>query len=192
MFNEVKITKEMLDMAIQRDVEAGPAFKGASIEGGKGRFYGFLGEEIVLATIPGTVLENTKNYDLKIGNVTFDVKTKTRKDPPKAWYDASVDKSSSHQTPDFYIFVQILAPQNLIRLSAEEIRNFQYQKAWILGFISRKDFYAAPPTFFTAGSTDPSNGITYRDSIYLLKCGKLSDSNKLVNTAKTIELLRQT
>lgn len=184
MFTEVKITKEILERAIQRDIDAGPAFKGASIEGGKGRFYGFLGEEIALASIPGAVLENTKNYDLKIGSTTFDVKTKTRKDYPKDWYDASVDKSSSHQTPDFYIFMQILAPQNLIRHSAEEIRNFPYQKAWILGFISRKSFYLAPPTFFSAGSTDPSNGIKYRDSIYLLKCNKLLPASKLISAAK--------
>jgi hypothetical protein len=179
---EIKITPEMIDRAKTRDLEAGPAYKNASIQNGKGRFYGFLGEEIVHQSLPGSILAPTKDYDLIYRNFTFDVKTKTRKDPPKPWYDATVDQSATHQNPYFYIFVQILAPQSLIKLSTNEIRNFPYQTGWIIGLIPRTMFYEKA-RFFQAGDVDPSNGIKYRDSIHLVRCNQLIDAKKLLATA---------
>jgi hypothetical protein len=180
---QINVTKEMILKATQRDLDAGPAYKGASIAEGKGRFYGFLGEEIVHATMPGLQQENTKDYDFRFGNFTFDVKTKTRKDMPELWYDATVDKSASHQNPYFYIFVSIMAPQNLIRQNIEEIRNFDYKRAWILGFLPRETFYERA-RFFNAGDVDPSNGIKYRDGIYLVRINQLKDARTLVKSVQ--------
>lgn len=180
---EVGINPETLNRALRRDIEAGPAYRGASIAGGKGRFYGFLGEEIVKQAMPELILDNTKDYDFIWRNFTFDVKTKTRKEPPKSWFDATVDKSAKHQLPDFYIFVQILAPPNLIKQSIQEIRSFHYQKAWILGFMPRGQFYQTA-RFFNQGDVDPSNGIKYRDSIYLVRCEQLLDPVPLIDSLK--------
>lgn len=180
---EVKITQEIINRAKQRDLEAGPAYKNASIENGKGRFYGFLGEEIVKEYMPGLVQENTKDHDFRFKNFTFDVKTKTRKEAPKPYYDATVDQSASHQKPFFYIFVQILAPHLLIKKNAEEIREVPYKTAWILGFMPRTMFYNKA-RHFTAGQVDPSNGIKYRDSIYLVRCDQLLDAKKLIDSIK--------
>ncbi len=180
---EVSVTPEIIAKAIKREIEAGPAYKGASIEGGKGRFYGFLGEEIVHAAMPELKMDNTKDYDFTYKNFTFDVKTKTRKERPEGHYDATVDQSSFHQTPYFYIFVSILAPQNLIKQSAKEIMDFPYTKAWIMGFIPRKMFYEKS-RFFNAGDIDPSNKIKYRDSIYLVRYNQLLEIRKLVKALK--------
>lgn len=180
---KIKITPEMLSRALARDIAAGPAYRGASIKEGKGRYYGFLGEEIVAQTVPTSILENTKNYDLRIGNATFDVKTKTRKDAPKPFWDATVDDSANHQRPDHYVFVQILAPQFLIKKSVDEIRNYEYSEAWILGYMPRSEFYEKR-RHFNAGDQDPSNGITYRDGISLVSIGQLHDILRLINALK--------
>src|ERR1035437_2647028 len=137
----VKITPEILDVARTRDIEAGPAYAGASIEGGKGRFPGFLGEGTAKNGIIGSIFDNTEDYDLRIRNFTIDVKTKTRKDYPEHYFDGTVDESCLHQKPDFFVFVQILAPWKLTSKTIEEIRNFDYQKGWIIGWISREKFF---------------------------------------------------
>lgn len=174
----VKIKPETIEIALERDMKAGATFKRASIEGGKGRFYGYLGEEIVKQEIPQFIHCDVKDYDLKFDKYTFDVKTKTRKEAPKPWFDATVDESAHHQRPDYYIFVQILAPQNLIKMSKDEIRNYKYTTAWILGYLHRAEFYGQA-RHFRAGDIDPSNGIKYRDSIYLVKCTELKSAQVL-------------
>jgi len=174
----VNIKPETIQRALERDQEAGKPFRRASIEGGKGRFYGYLGEEIVKQEIPQFIHCDVKDYDLKFDKYTFDVKTKTRKDSPKPWFDATVDESAHHQRPDYYIFVQILAPQGLIKLPIEEIKNYKYTTAWILGYLHRAEFYDLA-RFFRAGQTDPSNHVTYRDSIYLVKCNQLKSATRL-------------
>jgi hypothetical protein len=180
----VNIKPETIQCALERDQEAGKPFRRASIEGGKGRFYGYLGEEIVKQEIPQFIHCDVKDYDLKFDKYTFDVKTKTRKDSPKPWFDATVDESAHHQRPDYYIFVQILAPQGLIKLPIEEIKNYKYTTAWILGYLHRAEFYDLA-RFFRAGQTDPSNGITYRDSIYLVKCKQLKSATRLRDKIST-------
>lgn len=176
---EVQITNSMLLKARLRESDAGDPYKGASIENGKGRFYGFLGEEIVHELMPQLIQENTKDYDFRFKDFTFDVKTKTRKNKPEPYYDATVDKSASHQNTNFYIFVSILAPQNLIQKTHSEIVHFPYTTAWIMGFITRKDFYKNA-RFFKAGDIDPSNKIKYRDSIHLVRYDQLFEIRKLI------------
>jgi hypothetical protein len=174
----VSIQSETIQRALLRDEQAGKPFRRASIEGGKGRFYGYLGEEVVKQEIPQFIHCDVKDYDLKFDKYTFDVKTKTRKDAPKPWFDATVDESAHHQRPDYYIFVQILAPQGLIKLPIEEIKSYKYTTAWILGYLHRSEFYSLA-RYFRAGETDKSNNITYRDSIYLVKCNQLKSANVL-------------
>lgn len=185
MFVHVRITKDILDRAIKREKEAGAPYKGATIEGGKGRFYGFLGEEVALAAIPGAIQDNSKDHDFKIGGVTFDVKTKTRKDTPKDWYDGTVDQSANHQRPNYYVFVHIVAPQNLNKLPYEQILNFEYKDAWITGYISREKFYSPGyAKYFRSGEIDPSNGLKYRENCYVLSYKRMNDPQKLIHVAK--------
>lgn len=182
---EVCIPKYVRDNAIRRDIECGEPFKGASISEGKGRFYGFLGEEIVKHTIPELVHECTKDYDFRFQNVTFDVKTKTRKDAPRSNFDATVDGSAFHQQNNVYIFVQILAPQGLIYKDIDSIRSFEYTKAWILGFLPKTMFYEKA-RYFKAGSVDPTNNLKYRDNIHLVRCDELVDISELIDAVSII------
>ena len=162
-----------------RHTSDGRAFSGASIEGGKGRIYGYLGEEIPIAQLNGAIRKNTKDYDFVYKGYTFEVKTKVRKDV-KMWYDASVDQSSSHQRPDFYIFVAVIGPRNFHRKSEDFIIDYNYEDSYIMGFIGRDKFFKKARSF-NAGDIDPSNGIKYRDGINLVKYQDLIDFNQIKN-----------
>jgi hypothetical protein len=63
-------------------------------------------------------------------------------------------------------------------MSKDEIINYKYTTAWILGYLHRAEFYGQA-RHFRAGDIDPSNGIKYRDSIYLVKCTELKSAQVL-------------
>lgn len=181
----VKVTKEMRERAVARDLAAGGAYRGASIKGGKGRFQGFLGEEIAHAAFEGSVLDPCSDYDLIFVGKTWDVKTKVRKDEPQPYFDATVDQSADHQRSDLLIFVAILGPHLLTDKSIEEIRKYEYTKAWIMGISTREDFYRKA-RHFKSGEVDPSNGLKYRENVSLVKYSQLTDVNRFLMAVRNV------
>lgn len=182
----VEITPQMRLKMKARHAEAGNAYKGASIQGGKGRIWGILGEEVVLSALPGAISCNTSDYDIIFRRATLDVKTKTRKDIPELRYDATVDQSAKHQNPNAYMFVSIVAPQSLMKETEQYILNYEYKEAYIMGFLDRQSFYAKA-RYFNSGDVDPSNGLKYRENIYLVKYDQLMPLSLLFNLPQGVE-----
>lgn len=166
----VEITPDMIGRVKDR-YSSESAYKGHYIQGGKGRFWGFLAEEVLSSTLK-VPLNNTYDYDLIYNNKTWDVKAKTRRYPPRGDFDGSVYAASMHQKTDNYIFVSIVAPQGLKYYSEEDISSFNYKEAYICGHISKEKFLEQS-IFHEDGEVD-NNGVTYIGGVYTISYDKLS------------------
>lgn len=96
---------------------------------GEGNLHGALGEIVTYdyyKTRVETTHPQTYDYDLIIGGKKTDVKTKRCKSKPKPHYNCSVFDYNIAQQCDYYLFTRIL---------------MDLSKAWILGVISKEDFY---------------------------------------------------
>lgn len=170
----IEITEKMRQDAIMRHLHYGDAFTNHEIEGGKGRIWGSLGE-IVVGSILGPLGATealTYNYDLIWKDKTWDIKSKTRRDVPLSYWDASISASAMHQKTDYYLFVSIIAKQNLIAEDEETVLNFPYEEAYILGYISKDDFLLKA-TLQKAGKTDNLNGLVYRMDTFTIPYSEL-------------------
>lgn len=176
----IEITERMRQDAIMRHLHYGDAFTNHEIEGGKGRIWGSLGEIVVGSVMQGATEALTFNYDLIWKDKTWDIKTKTRRDVPLSYWDASIAASAMHQKTDYYIFVSIIAKQNLIAESEEVVLNFPYEEAYILGYISKDDFILNA-TLQKAGKTDSLNGLVYRMDTFTIPYSKLNPFGELLN-----------
>jgi hypothetical protein len=164
---EVNITKSM-----DRRAEFKSSMHGDiknSIRRGKGNLVGYLGEEIVLATVDECVEHNTFNYDMvrfpeTDFTYTIDVKTKERTVEPKPYYTCHVAKTSLHQNVNVYVFCQV------------NVKNGP-RRGWILGWM-QKDDYLKQSTFMAAGEMD-SFGWENRVDGYVLEIAKLHPISEL-------------
>ena len=94
--------------------------------------------------------EGKVNHDLWTVTGTIDVKTKERTVPPEMHYDCTVpDYVGRAQKPDWYLFVSLLSD------GTEGCKRFK--RGWVLGTISRKEFYEQATTW-KPGTPDLSNG----------------------------------
>jgi len=174
---EITIEPETLAKALKRHQRAGGAFKGASIKGGKGRFWGYLCEEIVLQYLGDeAVLKDTFDYDLIYKGYKFDVKGKSHPGKPQKYWDVSVDASCRNQKNDAYIFVRVVGPK--ANESKSFIENYEYKTAYILGCCSREDFYESA-RFYTKGEKDLGNGHIYKEDVWVMKIKELDNFMEL-------------
>jgi hypothetical protein len=98
------------------------------------------------------------NRDLVFKAKNFEVKTKRRtKDPIDTnyiKYEASINESSMHQTPDYYAFISItygkMYKENGFRFYENPL------KVWFCGYIDIKSFYSKSK-FIAKGYIDPTN-----------------------------------
>lgn len=129
-----------------------------SIKNGGGTPIGCLGE-IIFADAMGIPLSNTFDYDLNIGGLKVDVKTKSCTSKPRMSYYATVAEANTKQQCDYYVFVRIMEDMS---------------KGWILGKKKKADFYDES-IFNVKGDPDPTsnNGYTFRANCYNLPIEKL-------------------
>jgi hypothetical protein len=155
---EVSITKEQLKIAQTKADEMGRLNN--SIKNGEGNVAGFLGE-LVVADCIGAEVNNTYDYDLKKGLLTFDVKTKLCTSKPKPEYECSVAAFNISQKCDYYVFVRVLE---------------DYSKAWVLGEIAKEDYYKQA-RFCRKGLTDSKShiGWKFKADCYNLEISKLRE-----------------
>lgn len=146
-----------------------------SIRKGSGNFAGILGE-VIAAQVLGATHENTYDYDLKLGTVTIDVKTKDRTVEPKPYYFCSVADCNTKQNCEQYLFVSLLRDK----------QTGVYTKAFILGMIPKTEFYQKA-VFYRKGEIDPSSGgnFPFRADCYNLKVSDLNhfadeSTNKII------------
>jgi len=140
---EISVTEDMVEKAKKKARRHGDIKN--SIRRGAGNLSGYLGEEIVLASISDCVEHNTRDYDIirfkgTDFEYTIDVKTKERTVEPQEIYTCHVALTSAHQNVDVYIFCQ-----TIIKRSPK--------RAWILGWMN-KDEYMAKAKLMMKGDLD--------------------------------------
>lgn len=128
-----------------------------SITRGAGSPAGALGE-ILVRDYLNYIQANTAHYDLYTEQGTrIDVKTKRCTSAPKPFYECSIAAHGTQQQCDEYIFVRVL--NNL-------------QRAWILGRISKDEYYEKAVRH-KKGDKDDSNNFTFKSDCYNLPISEL-------------------
>jgi hypothetical protein len=156
---EVEVTGEMLVRA--RDKAAAMGSLRQSITRGQGNLAGFVGEEIALAVLGGTVANDEKNvdFDLVLSNgLTVDVKTKRTSVKPLPHYECSINTYYEQQC-DLYAFVRVHNDMHI---------------GWFLGVYDRVAYYK-DCTSFKKGDIDKSNGFKFKADAYNLPISQLKE-----------------
>tara|TARA_R110000744_G_C18937551_1_gene513939 strand:- start:38 stop:532 length:495 start_codon:yes stop_codon:yes gene_type:complete len=156
----IKISKSFIDKAKSKSDQMGQLRN--SITKGAGNVHGFLGEIITVNELKAEE-SNTYDYDIKLNNLTIDVKTKRVTTPPRSFYECSVAALNTKQKCDFYVFTRILKNMEL---------------GWILGYISKEDYFKKA-NFLKKGTVDPSNGWTVSTDCYNLPISDLKSIEEL-------------
>jgi len=163
---EVPVSVDMRNIAYSKADEMGKLNN--SIKRGLGNEVGFIGEEVVKKWLvdSGALLSgnNTYEYDFIVNGLKCEVKTKLTTVQPKSHYDCSVANFNPNQKCDYYIFARV--------------HEF-WEKAWILGFLTPKEYYEQA-TFLKVGEVDPSNNFTVKADCYNVKINMLHDIRDLI------------
>jgi len=125
-----------------------------SMRGKEANLVGAYGEIVVYNYLQSIGLNpefaHKTTHDIELEGCTIDVKTKERTVAPRSYYDCTVPAyNHSHQRPDLFVFVSLLAKQ--------KTGNRRFEKAWILGLISYNDL-TNKAKHWHKGEIDPSNG----------------------------------
>jgi len=155
---EISITQEMIDRATKKSIEMGSIRN--SITNGMGNMAGFIGEQAANEVIKG-IINNTYDYDILQENVVWDVKTKRCTSRPKPHYECSIAALNTHQKCTKYAFVRV------------EIRNDVWQKAYVLGWLDKDEYYKKSK-FLKKGDFDPDNNFIVKSDCYNVKISELN------------------
>lgn len=162
---EIKVTPEMLKFA-QEKAKAMGVLNQHSMMKGERNVEGILGELAALQYLPNSVATDNFDNDLKIGEVTIDVKTKRLTMKPRLYYDCTVYGYNPNQACHVYLFAGVKADHSVV---------------WLQGFMSKPGFYQAAE-FCPAGSERPlGNGktLTYKEDNYVVQVNKLTKMDVL-------------
>jgi hypothetical protein len=164
---EIPITREMRAFAEEKAEKMGVLNKHSMMKGER-NVEGILGELAALKFLPKAEATDTHDNDLKIGQVTIDVKTKRLTNKPRLYYDCTVYGYNPHQNCHVYLFAGVKS---------------DYSVVWLSGFISKKEFYEKSE-FCPAGSQRPLGGgkmLTYKEDNYVIQVNKLKNMKFLKN-----------
>jgi hypothetical protein len=119
-----------------------------SIMEGKSNIFGALGEVLFGDLYPEWRKVESYDFDFVGPNDrTVDIKTKRTTAVPQPDWNCSVAATSGHQQPDYFFFIRVTE---------------DYERAWLLGWLSRDEFYDLAH-FGKRGEPDPSKpGWVYR------------------------------
>lgn len=112
-----------------------------SIESGDGNYRGFIGELAVNTLLNGQMV-NTYDYDILMGGVKIEVKSKGCVSIPYPHYDASLADFNTKQKCDWYAFTRVLYDDTMV---------------WFCGMDKKMD-YIPNSRFMKKGQIDPDNG----------------------------------
>ena len=158
---QIKITPDIIARAKKKAATVGNLQ--GSITGSMSHVVGAIGE-VIVADLTGASEANTYDYDLVRDGERIDVKTKRCNTRPYPHYDCSVAAHGATQDCDNYVFVRIL---------------LNMSQAWILGEISKSDFYAKA-TKYKRGHIDSANSFEFKADCYNLPISELSDVKKSI------------
>ena len=152
---EVEVYSDIVKIAHEKAKKLGVVKR--SITKGDGNFVGFIGEHLAQSVYGGELI-NTFKYDLVLPDGRrLDIKTKLTGYFPKPDYDCSVTDFQIDYDCDGYIFVRVLS---------------DYQKGWVLGHISKKDF-KDNSTYHKKG--DKEGNFIFKHSCYSVKISQLEE-----------------
>jgi hypothetical protein len=165
---EIPVTKEMLAQAKEKARNMG-CLNSHSMMKGERNVEGALGELAVLAFLPQSTYVDNYDYDLRIGKLTIDVKTKRLNNRPKLGFDCSIYGYNPNQECHIYLFAGVKADHSVV---------------WLSGFLAKHIFYQKAK-FYPAGSERPlgmNKVLVYKEDNYVVQVKHL---NK-VDILKTI------
>ena len=134
-----------------------------SIRQGAGNLVGCIGEQAFLHLFPMAVSDNTYQHDVRIGDMTFEVKTKDRTVAPELDYDASIANTNATQNAEYYAFFSVYRNKN----------TNQYMRAFFCGFMKTEEYFSKA-RFMTAGTIDPRNNFRVRTDCWNVPYSELS------------------
>jgi hypothetical protein len=158
---EVEITKEMVEEAMQRASEV-PELRNSDTQN-HGTKIAALSDIMVHKTWGGRIASNM-SYDfdwISPKLYLFEIKSKERNVVPQPWHNCTVKKYNTDQKCDYYLFTSIFG---------------DYSRGWILGYISKENFFNKA-TFFKKDEVDPDpRGDKYKfpSDCYNLKIEQLN------------------
>ena len=158
---EVPITG---DMKLHADSKAQQIPKDLSNTIKDGRFDGCLGEVVFLKGLPGSVSLNTWSWDIIYKTYKIEIKTQYRTVKPKDNYSCSIPWSSTHQTPELYVWVSL----------------FRHEKAFICGYITPNLFYDKAE-YIKKGEEEGDNLFVERKGSYKIHMSDLWSIEGLLN-----------
>ena len=152
-----------------------------SITKGKGNAAGRLGE-IALANYLLVDVQDHKEYDIIYQEKTIEVKTKRRSVAPQGFYEASVARTSTHQSPDHYAFISLefkdsgfygKPAKGMKRRGGKWYKNLQ--KIWLCGDIDAEEFWKKA-ILMERGDRDESNNFTTHVDMFNIRVDQLGES----------------
>ncbi len=154
---EVKISD--IDMMTARSRSDLMGVLASSRTQGKGNLAGFVGEALTEKHTSGKLVESF-DYDILIGDLRVDVKTKSCSSEPKAHYLCSVMSYQLKNECDGYIFVRV---------------NLAAGVGWLLGYIAKADLLERG---FFAKKGDRDGRFTFTEDCWNLKVEDLLEVPK--------------
>jgi hypothetical protein len=112
---------------------------------GAANWIGILGELVFCEFVHGAEQTSSYQHDVRIGDVTLDIKTKGRHCIPEPFYDASISDWNTDQNCDYYYFMSYFVEEDLMTFC---------------GFMSPAEYYDKC-TFYAKGDIDTSNGYEF-------------------------------
>lgn len=129
-----------------------------SIRHGEGTLIGKLGEQVIATYLGIEMPIDTYNYDMVYKEKKIEVKTKeTSVSFVHPSFECSISNYNPNQKCDYYAFLRIFT---------------DHSKAWVCGFISKKDFFKKA-TLHKKGEIDNSNNFTFKCDCYNLPYSEL-------------------
>ena len=143
----IRLTVDEQTLLTARNRDALMGVLDSSRTGGKGNLVGFVGEELTAAYTDATMVDNY-DYDILVGNLKVDVKTKSCSSPPKPHYLCSVMSYQLKNECDGYYFVRV---------------NLASKEAWLLGYCSKTRLLEKG---FFAKKGDPDGSFTFKEDCW--------------------------
>ena len=166
---EIPITPAMIQQAEQKSVEMGKLKN--SIRDGEGNLAGFVGEFAVNEVFLGAVT-NTFDYDILLGGVKIDVKTKEVSFVPNPWYESSVACYNTRQKCDWYAFARVCN---------------DFTTAWFCGMIKKTEYFTHEKKMFRKqGWIDPSNGMMIKADCWNMEYQHMPIPDEVMDKARRL------
>ena len=151
---ELKISEIDLMVAQQRSDLMGVL--ASSRTQGKGNLAGFVGEALTERYTSGRLVESF-DYDIEIGDLKIDVKTKSCSSTPKGHYLCSVMNYQLKNECDGYVFARV---------------NLAARDGWLLGYIAKADLLSKG---FFAKKGSPDGRFTFTEDCWNVQISNLDD-----------------